>query len=421
MQNDDSKRMNNVVYEREMSVGYSENTHLIEQSAYKYSLQERADPNLYRPLFDYDSVPKVSFNHRFVPVNMPEKIRITDTTFRDGQQAMNPFTVKQIVDLYKMLHRLGGEQGIISQSEFFVYTEKDRRALEECMALGYEFPEITTWIRASKKDFELVKSLGIRETGILVSCSDYHIYNKMGLTRKSAMEKYLSVIGEVLDMGISPRCHFEDITRADFYGFVLPLAEAIEELCESYGIPVVMTSPDHPTGSDRVAEVAAKVEGDLFINIQGDEPLMEPEMVRQVIRLFDDPEVYFGSLKKKITDPDLIAADSTVKVVTDDLNNAMYFSRNPIPSGLKDVDKVDVYKHVGIYAYKRDFLLKFGAMPQSSLELAECVEPLRAMQAGYKMRFAETEYENISVDYPRHLDEVIAEIRRLGLDKTIEG
>ena len=82
---------------------------------------------------------------------------------------------------------------------------------------------------------------------------------------------------------------------------------------------------------------------------------------------------------------------------------------------------MDVYKHVGIYAYKRDFLLKFGAMPQSSLELAECVEPLRAMQAGYKMRFAETEYENISVDYPRHLDEVIAEIRRLGLDKTIEG
>lgn len=154
--------------------------------------------------------------------------------------------------------------------------------------------------------------------------------------------------------------------------------ERIQAACESYGIPVVMTSPDHPTGSDRVAEVAAKVEGDLFINIQGDEPLMEPEMVRQVIRLFDDPEVYFGSLKKKITDPDLIAADSTVKVVTDDLNNAMYFSRNPIPSGLKDVDKVDVYKHVGIYAYKRDFLLKFGAMPQSSLELAECVEPLRA-------------------------------------------
>ena len=203
--------------------------------------------------------------------------------------------------------------------------------------------------------------------------------------------------------------------------FVATDDERIQAVCEQYGMKVVMTSSEHPTGSDRVAEVASKVEGDLFINIQGDEPLMEPEMVRQVIRLFDDPEVYFGSLKKKVTDPAVIAADSTVKVVTDDLNNAMYFSRNPIPSGLKDTDHVDVYKHVGIYAYKREFLLKFGAMPQSSLELAECVEPLRAMQAGYKMRFTETEYENISVDYPEHLEQVIAEIRRLGLDKTIEG
>ena len=194
-----------VINDHDIRIGLSDTTNLIEQSAYHYSLQERETPNLYRHLFDYESVPKVSFNHRFVPMNMPKEIWITDTTFRDGQQSTAPFTVKQIVDLYKLMSRLGGKNGIIRQTEFFVYTEKDRRALEECMALGYEFPEITTWIRASKKDFELVKSLGIRETGILVSCSDYHIYNKMGLTRKSAMEKYLSVIGEVLDMGISPR------------------------------------------------------------------------------------------------------------------------------------------------------------------------------------------------------------------------
>ena len=244
MQNKDSQNLNTEIREHDVKVEYSEATHLIEQSAYRYSLQEREDPNLYRLLYDYESVPKVSFNHRFVPVQMPEKIRITDTTFRDGQQAMNPFTVKQIVDLYKMLNRLGGEQGIISQSEFFVYTEKDRRALEECMALGYRFPEITTWIRASKKDFELVKSLGIRETGILVSCSDYHIYNKMGLTRKSAMEKYLGVVSEVLEMGISPRCHFEDITRADFYGFVIPFAEALQGLSEKYKIPVKIRACD---------------------------------------------------------------------------------------------------------------------------------------------------------------------------------
>ncbi len=244
MANDNSENMNTEIREHDTKMEYSDVTHLIEQSAYRYSLQERATPNLYRLLFDYESVPKVSFNHRFVPTNMPENIWITDTTFRDGQQATKPFTVKQIVDLYSMMHRLGGPKGLIRQSEFFVYSEKDREALYECQALGYEFPEITTWIRANTKDFELVKSLGIRETGVLVSCSDYHIYNKMGLTRRSALDKYLGVIREILDMGISPRCHFEDITRADFYGFVVPFAEALQGLSEEYKIPVKIRACD---------------------------------------------------------------------------------------------------------------------------------------------------------------------------------
>ena len=237
-------KVNTVVNEHRTKIEYSEKTHLIEQSSYRYSLQERDDANLYRQLFDYESVPKVSFNHRYVPLHMPENIWITDTTFRDGQQAQEPFTVKQIVDLYKLLHKLGGENGIIRQSEFFVYSEKDREALKACQDLGYKFPEITTWIRANKKDFELVKSLGIRETGVLVSCSDYHIYNKMGLTRQGAFDKYLSVIQEVLEMGISPRCHFEDITRADYYGFVVPFAEALQMLSEQYRIPVKIRACD---------------------------------------------------------------------------------------------------------------------------------------------------------------------------------
>ena len=228
----------------DMSVEFSDQTNLIEQSAYRYSLQERAEPNLYRQLFDYESVPKTSFNHRFVPVNMPEDIWITDTTFRDGQQSMEPFSVEQICDLYTMMHRLGGPRGLIRQSEFFVYSEKDRRAVERCMELGYDFPEITTWIRASKKDFELVKSLGIRETGVLVSCSDYHIYNKMGLTRRSALEKYTAVIREIMEMGIRPRCHFEDITRADFYGFVVPFTTELQRISDEYGIPVKIRACD---------------------------------------------------------------------------------------------------------------------------------------------------------------------------------
>ena len=228
----------------DVKVEFSSQTNLIEQSSYRYSLQERATPNLQRYLFDYDSVPKVSFNHRFVPVQMPDNIWITDTTFRDGQQSTSPFTVKQITDLFKLMHRLGGPKGLIRQSEFFVYTQKDREALAQCMDLGYEFPEITTWIRASQKDFELVKSLGIKETGILVSCSDYHIYNKMGLTRAAAMDKYLGVVKSALDMGIRPRCHFEDITRADFYGFVVPFAEALRQLGEEAGIPVKIRACD---------------------------------------------------------------------------------------------------------------------------------------------------------------------------------
>ena len=228
----------------DVKVEFSSQTNLIEQSSYRYSLQERATPNLQRYLFDYDSVPKVSFNHRFVPVQMPDNIWITDTTFRDGQQSTSPFTVKQITDLFKLLHRLGGPKGLIRQSEFFVYTQKDREALAQCMDLGYEFPEITTWIRASQRDFELVKSLGIKETGILVSCSDYHIYNKMGLTRAAAMDKYLGVVKSALDMGIRPRCHFEDITRADFYGFVVPFAEALRQLGEEAGIPVKIRACD---------------------------------------------------------------------------------------------------------------------------------------------------------------------------------
>ncbi|MBR6290633.1 MAG: 2-isopropylmalate synthase, partial [Clostridia bacterium] len=225
-------------------IEYSEKSNLLEHANYRYQLQEREDPNLYRYLFDYDSVPKVVFNHRHVPISMPDEIWITDTTFRDGQQSTSPFTTKQIVDLYKYLHKLGGPKGLVRQSEFFVYTKKDRDALEKCMELGYEFPEVTTWIRASEKDFDLVKELGVQETGVLVSCSDYHIYKKMGLTRKSAMDKYLGIVKSILDKGIRPRCHFEDITRADFYGFVVPFASALRDLSVESGIPIKIRACD---------------------------------------------------------------------------------------------------------------------------------------------------------------------------------
>lgn len=183
--------------------------------------------------------------------------------------------------------------------------------------------------------------------------------------------------------------------------------ERIKTACEEHNMNVIMTSDKHATGSDRVAEVASKVDGNLFVNVQGDEPVINPEMIRQVISIFlEDDSVYFGSLKKEITDLDEIRATSTVKVVTDDKGDAMYFSRSVIPSNLKDGKLARVFRHVGIYAYKKEFLLEFSKMPQSELELGEGIEPLRAMQRGYKMRLKETSYTSIGVDLPEHVAKV---------------
>ena len=107
----------------------SSKTNLLEENDYKYSLQDVPEPILYRDVYSYDEVPKVAFNHRRVPMNMPEDIWITDTTFRDGQQSVNPYTPDQIVDLYKLMARLGGPYGIIRQTEFFIYSQKDRAPL----------------------------------------------------------------------------------------------------------------------------------------------------------------------------------------------------------------------------------------------------------------------------------------------------
>lgn len=222
----------------------NEKNNLLEEKIYTYSLQDVEKPQLYRDVFDYQSIPKIIFNNRHVPMAMPKDIWITDTTFRDGQQSTSPFTVEQIVELYKLMARLGGKKGIIRQSEFFLYSEKDREAVRACLELGYEFPEVTSWIRANKNDFKLVKEMGIKETGILTSCSDYHIFNKMNLTRAQALDKYLGIVKDALEAGIKPRCHFEDITRADFYGFVVPFATELRKLSLESGIPIKIRACD---------------------------------------------------------------------------------------------------------------------------------------------------------------------------------
>ena len=234
----------------------SPKSNLLEQKSYRYSLQDVAEPNLYREVYNYEEVPKVPFNHRRVPLGMPAEIWITDTTFRDGMQSQAPYSPKQIVDIYKMLSRLGGPKGLIRSTEFFVYSENDRKALNACRELGLEFPQITTWIRATESDFRLVRDLGIKETGILVSCSDYHIFKKLGMTRSQALEHYLEIISEALELGICPRCHFEDITRADFYGFVVPFVNEIQRLSQESGIPIRIRACDTMGYGEPYSEVA---------------------------------------------------------------------------------------------------------------------------------------------------------------------
>jgi len=201
-------------------------------------LVEVEKPNLYRETFPYIEFPKVIFDEQKVAYDIPERIWITDTTFRDGQQARPPYTPEQILRIYDLLHEIDGDTGLIRQCEFFLYSQRDREAVELCKARGYKFPEVTGWIRAVEADFKLVAKMGLSETGILTSVSDYHIFFKLRKTRGQTMNAYLDIAKSALDNGVIPRCHFEDITRADYEGFVLPFADELMKLAGEYNKPV---------------------------------------------------------------------------------------------------------------------------------------------------------------------------------------
>lgn len=203
-----------------------------------YKLQDIERPNLYRDTFPYTEFPKVTFDDKAVPLDIPDKIWITDTTFRDGQQARPPYTPEQIQKIYDFMHEINGPTDLIRQCEFFLYSKRDRKAVELCRARDYEFPQITGWIRAVAADFKLVKEMELSETGILTSASDYHIFLKLRKTRAQAMEGYLDIVRTALESGITPRCHFEDITRADYEGFTLPFAAELMKLADEYKSPV---------------------------------------------------------------------------------------------------------------------------------------------------------------------------------------
>ena len=211
-----------------------------------HSLVDTTVPNYIEDTFDYDLPPLVKLEDypvveyidgepvEFVFNSVKDRdIVVTDTTFRDGQQARPPYTVEQMVKIYDMLARLGGPNGVVRQTEFFLYTKNDRETLDKCREFGHQYPECTGWIRAVKEDFRLVKEAGLKETGMLTSSSDYHIFDKLKFkSRKECMDSYCEVVDAAFEAGVRPRCHLEDLTRADVDGFVLPFVDRLMKMSE---------------------------------------------------------------------------------------------------------------------------------------------------------------------------------------------
>lgn len=210
----------------------------------KMEITEINEPNLLEDMFPHEMPPHIVFDgsvteqlngktYTINPADMQKRdIHITDTTFRDGQQARPPYTLQQTVDLFDLISKLGGPNGVIRQTEFFLYSKKDREAVEKCLERGYKFPEITGWIRAEPEDVHLAASVGLKETGMLTSCSDYHVFMKLKMDRRQALDKYVGLAKESISKGVRPRCHLEDVTRADIYGFVIPYVQELMKVSE---------------------------------------------------------------------------------------------------------------------------------------------------------------------------------------------
>ncbi|MGP8244101.1 MAG: 3-deoxy-manno-octulosonate cytidylyltransferase [Bryobacteraceae bacterium] len=183
--------------------------------------------------------------------------------------------------------------------------------------------------------------------------------------------------------------------------------DRIYRAAREFGARVRMTRGDHPSGTDRVAEVAATENADIVVNIQGDEPLIDPAAIdAAVLPVEHDPGVVMATLKKRIEDPREIDDPNVVKVVTDLAGDAIYFSRCPIPFDRDRAGGTPYYKHIGLYVYRTDFLCGYPSLPVGPLERIERLEQLRALENGFRIRVAETEYESMGVDTPADLDRV---------------
>lgn len=185
----------------------------------------------------------------------------------------------------------------------------------------------------------------------------------------------------------------------------------VMDAAAGFGASVVMTSPDHPSGTDRVAQAVQNVPADIVINIQGDEPLIAPDMIDALAAAIrTDASCVMATVARKITDPAEVADPNVVKVVLDGQGNALYFSRSVVPFNRDKIsfEEMQYLKHFGLYAYRKDFLMKLKTLPPSALEESERLEQLRVLQAGYKIKVVLTNHDTISVDTPEDLRRVEA-------------
>lgn len=195
-------------------------------------------PNYFREMFEYHKVPRIIIDGVSIDVDMPDKLYISDSTFREGQQAVSYLGVEKVLKIFDYIHYIDKNSGTIKYSEFFVYTSYHKKCIEKCKERGYIFPKVVGWIRSKKDDLDIVKSLGLDEVGILMSCSDYHIYKKLNMDRKKAAKEYIKMVEKAFELGIKPRVHLEDITRADIEHFVIPLVKATLWLSKQANIDV---------------------------------------------------------------------------------------------------------------------------------------------------------------------------------------
>lgn len=206
-----------------------------------------------------------------------------------------------------------------------------------------------------------------------------------------------SILQHVFERASLSRCLSRVIIATD--------DERISQEARRFGAPVRMTRSDHPSGTDRAAEVASTHPHEIVVNIQGDEPLIDPAAIdAAVLALIDDPDSPMSTLKKRIEVPEEITNPNVVKVVTDRFGRAICFSRSPIPYAR--AGSPAYFKHIGLYVYRREFLLGYPRLPVGPLERAECLEQMRALENGFPIRVAETEYESLGVDTPEDLERV---------------